>query len=803
MREPHLLTNLRRLFRTDGGVSQLDGVELGDMLWQLATHAVGAELALLYVLRQTTETQRQLNEVWRGLCPDGFTFADLQYEVERQTYNENDGDADAANLTEIRDELAFEACPVFMDEFDCGRVRDAQGNQIDVTRIPDRHMACVPSPKHNQEGWMITLLRRVRVCFRILCLLLFGPVGVTSYTDPSPRSLLQTANNFHTVQVSVVSLRLQSFLRQDARCPASGDERYRWIRQKIVSTVRRFTAAEELDRWYLPLDIWDRLKAASNSTLGEYAAPAVPDGAVNKSLYPAIAAVANRILGNRAWYSLVIEEWGLQPGEPFPWEQSVNVTEHTPEEAEQLEVERHARSEFLRVQQDMLAEKLAVESALAAKTHERGEVEQRKVVLDRAAAENLREKVAKIDKSVARAVDRGERKKVDLEADAALGSADLRDTIEDLTEQAKKLQRQLAEKQAYIDELPSKDDAESLDIDTLIKALKKRGLDVVEHVYTGEDVLDPASKQIEHTPTPSQSTEDFQEGLRKVLRDVAAVVPNPVRERMVRLASRATHGPDRALAAAIREGLQILPSLQPPTTQSTRRSKQQTPRSRPVSQEPGTPTPQAGRRSTRLSPASSEPVAGLSATTPAVFRAGSRVRRERPSPSTPRAERKRLRRRRPNSPSVTPDSSERGSGRSVSPDDGEEDQAPPAAQRRGYSDARVLVPSTSDLSAKLDEDKTLVAPPSRLPQPHSRRAQRNTLLSSSPDGSPFDTTEERGISPAHALRSSSPIPRTFHEFSDELIPTQPASQLSDNVPRGPARTDVFADPHGNVGNLFP
>ncbi|KAJ6557774.1 hypothetical protein B0H19DRAFT_1261366 [Mycena capillaripes] len=284
-----------------------------------------------------------------------------------------------------------------------------------------------------------------------------------------------------------------------------------------------------------------------------------------------------------AWYQLLIIEWGLQGGQPYNWEPSVVVTEDTPDRAEQLALQQRAMREIQQQQRDAMANRLSIESALADKIQERERLEAEKEVQERAWHALL-------------------------VADSMLVTADLHDTIEDLTAEAARLEHTLAEQQVILESLPASIDPNTLDTDELLALLAKRSVTLAKHPYRN-GTLNPGA---ENTLAPMQSQSDgsFHDTLRQLFREAAAVAPPAVREKMAKLALRAAHGEtERAVASAIREGLGSLPLSQ----------MSGAPSPHPL----GMPSPSPRRPCT---PESSDSEA--------------RLRRKRPSPNTPGLQRR-------------------------------------------------------------------------------------------------------------------------------------------------------------------
>ncbi|KAJ6571926.1 hypothetical protein B0H19DRAFT_1064942 [Mycena capillaripes] len=183
---------------------------------------------------------------------------------------------------------------------------------------------------------------------------------------------------------------------------------------------------------------------------------------------------------------------------------------------------------------------LSIESALADKIQERKHLKAEKEVQEHAVQAIVAEKVKKINKLVAHAVDRWERRKTDLVADSMLVTADLRDTIEDLTAEAMHLEHTLAEQQVILESLPASIDPNTLDTDELLALLAKRGVMLAKHPYCNGRLNPSAENTL--APMQSQSDGSFHNTLRQLFCEAAAVALQAVHDKMAKLALCAAHG---------------------------------------------------------------------------------------------------------------------------------------------------------------------------------------------------------------------------------------------------------------------
>ncbi|KAJ6467176.1 hypothetical protein C8R47DRAFT_1078743 [Mycena vitilis] len=592
MRSPSVLAPLRQLFRLPGTLSNMSDQQLCDFLWTIATHSIGSELTLARLLHCLMENQTALNARFN---PNGFDF----FQMWDSLFAELDAGDGAGPSREQLEQLElglhegtwdrlFESTSEFYDRMDGLELLLPTGQRT-VNIMPTHHVACLRSTQHDHEGWLITVLHRARVGIRIMCLLLFGPKGILEYSDPSPQSLMVAANGFTALLQTTTQNRLSTWLH--VHRPAVGD---RDARMQAYTSFIRDTTNElcmwETGEWVISDAIWEALTFASGGVFGAFGVPLPADDQprrITEEDIPAIAAIANRILGSPLWHSLLIDKWGLRPGKPFEWAPMVLVTELTPEQAEAEAFEREVEAGLKEARKRAASGQLRLQAEFAEAVEERDRLEGKRRETEEAQAALVEKETARLDARQAKAEEKQQRQRAELTEAADSLVAEAKDEAETAAAKAARIAQELARENAKREALPDTLDVDAMSREELVSLLKNQGIPVELNPYSvratsrnfGEPLLVPCATQRPrlHASEDEDEGEDFSTTLRSLFVEAAEAVSKDTLDRMLRLADRVPQNEAEALLmGAMRAALRGSPTPSPrragSSTQSSTRS---------------------------------------------------------------------------------------------------------------------------------------------------------------------------------------------------------------------------------------
>jgi hypothetical protein len=233
---------------------------------------------------------------------------------------------------------------------------------------------------------------------------------------------------------------------------------------------------EFMDRekgWAVPKEIWMDISVASQQFFGPGGEPdPKAKGDLSPALYPALARIANSVLGIPAWYDLLVCRWKLQPGDPFPWEESVLVTNLTAAEIEADMVKRHmvhmARAEGAKSEQEVNAARQKVQGLnkqMEALHGKRAEIEE-------SAAPKIQGELQKLEKKKAQQIEAME-KKIQQLKDEPLKEVD--GEIARANAKKERLEEKQKNAEAALEEIR----AEVLTTERLVEILGKLGVSII------------------------------------------------------------------------------------------------------------------------------------------------------------------------------------------------------------------------------------------------------------------------------------------------------------------------------------
>ncbi|KAF8181990.1 hypothetical protein K438DRAFT_1975936 [Mycena galopus ATCC 62051] len=581
MRDYRIVKRLRTLFKMPGSLQSIQDKELCTFLWNLASHGIGCESILYVLLSKLVAWQDELNRIYKPQYDQGFDIHALWDSIFIRNHIES------GNLTyegptreQVRhfdqgihqgawDNL-FESCHEFYLAFRCNQFTDAQGANFSPEALPTLHVACVASRHHKHEGYLITELSRVKVCVRILCLVLFGPVGILQYTDINPSRLLVLPVDVCTLIPHLVSHNLLLWLKQRTdRYPQVGTKYptehhcHEHALELIDDVMERF--ADDPTAWCLPPDFYEALSAVTGGALGTDARPA-RDAKIPQEMYPAVARVVNRVLGNRHWHWLLFQRWQLQPGLPFAWEPSVDVSSDSLESAEITAIHRKGQQEIHQRRLKARDAQDKLEDALQEARQNAEQLQEQRDQTEVAQKDLLEAQLQKLDKSRDRAQRKLDKRRTELENEAHIVVADLSHSVEAATKRARQLQERLDEQVDILNRLPDTIDPLGLTADELVALLGRHGISVSRNPFQVKPDLSTFKfvLPVELPPAPPASQDsddseddlDFETALRDLFAEAVICVPESTRNKMARLAARVprTHV-EQLFTSAILSGL--------------------------------------------------------------------------------------------------------------------------------------------------------------------------------------------------------------------------------------------------------
>ncbi|KAJ6452857.1 hypothetical protein C8R47DRAFT_1229261 [Mycena vitilis] len=277
---------------------------------------------------------------------------------------------------------------------------------------------------------------------------------------------------------------------------------------------------------FLDGELTEALTVASGGVFGAFGVPLPADDqprSITEEDIPAIAAIANHILGSLLWHSLLIDKWGLRAGKPFEWAPMVLVTELTPEQAAAEAFECEVEAGLKEAHERAASGQLRLQAEFAEAVEERDRLEGKRRETEEVQAALVEKETARLDARQAKAEEKQQRQRAELTEATDSLVAEAKDEAETAAAKAARIAQELTRENAKREALP-----DTLDVDAMSRKEpnpENQGIPVELNPYSvratsrnfGQPLLAPCATQRPrlHASEDEDEGEDFSTTLRR------------------------------------------------------------------------------------------------------------------------------------------------------------------------------------------------------------------------------------------------------------------------------------------------